>query len=423
MSDMGCQMSEMDTLLTQGVAAAQAGDLQRARSLFEALLEKDPHNEEAWLWLSAITDDVEERKAYLRRVLELDYDNEKAWRQFNALTLSPPKPEEVSPIHTEARDFTCPGCGSDVRYDPRQGTLACPHCGQMQDIPRDTGSPESMPLGRISTTRAAQEEWIGRRTYHCQDCGATTTISARQGSLQCPFCGSTFVLEPQPNVPLITPQAILPFRLDEQEAEEALRHWLSSDRLWPDDLGRQVTIERLRGVYIPFWIFDGLARFRRRDPDNAGHLSSCVYANMPVCGSLSLKEEMAQGIEPFDLEALKRYRPEYTAGWPVEIYQTTLAEASIQARARVREDIEDRYGPTDFVHFTDVYWKLALLPVYLGTYRYRNKLYLFAVNGQTGKVFAQAPRDPIWITLIAITGVFLIALVAILVLTSAHLMR
>ncbi len=56
-------------------------------------------------------------------------------------------------------------------------------------------------------------------------------------------------------------------------------------------------------------------------------------------------------------------------------------------RALVREEAEAELGPLDQVNVVDLFWKLALLPVYLGAYRYGGRTYLFAVNGQTGKAY------------------------------------
>jgi predicted RNA-binding Zn-ribbon protein involved in translation (DUF1610 family) len=386
---------DVGVLLKEAIAAVQTGDLEVGRRLLNQVLEEDPQNEQAWLWMSAVVDDVEERKACLRRVLQINCYNEEAWRSLKALTIPPsaPRAPEEQPTLVEGQEFACPGCGSDLRYSPGHEALLCPECGKVVDIPPDPGPPSSFPLVGAPATPEAQKEWIGRHAYRCRSCGATTAFSSRWATLECPFCGSSVVVQQPVDIPLIPPQAIVPFRLEWEQASQAFRHALERGWLQPGDLASQAAVERLHGVYIPFWLFDGMALAQWDDERGSRQNVTRVFLDVPVCASLSLTDELVRELWPFEFEALKRYRPEYIAGWPVEVYQIALADASVTVRAQVREEAEADLGALDQVNVVDLFWKLALLPVYLGTYRYQGRTYLFAVNGQTGKVYREAPRS------------------------------
>jgi UPF0716 family protein affecting phage T7 exclusion len=54
--------------------------------------------------------------------------------------------------------------------------------------------------------------------------------------------------------------------------------------------------------------------------------------------------------------------------------------------------------------FSDETWRYVLLPVYLTSYRYREKVLQVMVNGQTGKVDGQKPVDwtKIWLAIAAL---------------------
>ncbi|MFQ5343501.1 MAG: hypothetical protein ACE5F6_18325 [Anaerolineae bacterium] len=405
-------MKDMNTRLKKGIATIQAGDLKEGKRLLEQVLAEEPRNEQAWLWLSAAVDDVEERKAYLRRALGIDYDNEEAWRDLLPLVVSPPAPRvHTEPLpRAEGREVRCPGCGSDLRFSPRHQALVCPACGKVVDIPSDTSPPQSYPLAHLPATREAQEEWVGQQLFHCQHCGATTAFSSRRGSLVCPFCGSSALLKKPSGIPLISPQAVIPFKLDKEGAEQALHEWLGSGRLRPGDLSSHASVEQLHGVYIPYWLFDGLALVFWREGEVIRDTTE-QYRNTAVCASLSLTMEMAQGVAPFEFDALVTCRPAYLAGWPVEMYQIALADATSALRRRIRQRAARLYGEIEMVRVVDTQWKLALLPVYLGAYRYRGELYLFAVNGQTGRLFGKNPQDRRRMGLL-MAGIVLVVIVA-----------
>lgn len=64
--------------LQQGMQAVQERNLQHARELLEPLVAQEPHNAEAWLWLSGAQSSPTEMAACLRRVLELEPTNQDA---------------------------------------------------------------------------------------------------------------------------------------------------------------------------------------------------------------------------------------------------------------------------------------------------------------------------------------------------------
>lgn len=116
---------QLQALLAQGRAALDRGETDRARRFFEGALELDPNNEDAWLWLGAITRDRELARAIYQRVLRGHPDSSRArdalrWLDETAESASampplpvPPEParpaapaEEVSPPEKKSADAT-----------------------------------------------------------------------------------------------------------------------------------------------------------------------------------------------------------------------------------------------------------------------------------------------------------------------------
>src|SRR5262245_54438962 len=68
----GYPMPSLEEKLEQGIAAAQAGHKQKARTLLAEVIEADESQLEAWLWLYQVVDSLEEKTICLENVLTLE---------------------------------------------------------------------------------------------------------------------------------------------------------------------------------------------------------------------------------------------------------------------------------------------------------------------------------------------------------------
>lgn len=335
------------------------------------------------------------------------------------------------------RSATCAHCGAPVEAFER----FCPACGKEQ--------PAAAEL--IEAETAAVEQ----RRFRCENCGAEVAIDPDQRSYRCAFCDSTYVVDlgardtgRQP------PEFVIPFTVTPEQAQAAFRRWLN-DNAWfrPADLKRAHVAEKLRGVYLPFWSFSMLAetgwhgeigeywwrtetyttrrngktvtRTRRVRETEWWRLAGRhhgYYSGYLVSASHGLPQAAAQRIKPFHLPALKRYRPRYLAGWLSEEYTVGPADALRLCRQefhRREQQAVAAHLPGDThrrlqtaTEFRDVNSDLILLPVYLLSYRYRNKVYRFLLNGQTGKLAGDKPLSAARIAVAVGIGVALVAAAA-----------
>lgn len=76
-------------LINQAINAVKAGDLTGARKLLESVLEQDPDNQNAWLWMSAAVSTDDERRHCLEQILRLDPENAQARRGLEKLGGTP----------------------------------------------------------------------------------------------------------------------------------------------------------------------------------------------------------------------------------------------------------------------------------------------------------------------------------------------
>jgi tetratricopeptide (TPR) repeat protein len=102
-------MAKIDAWLKGGIEAAKAGEKDKARRLLEQVVEADPDNETAWLWLSAAVDTRGERIRCLEMALKLHPANQDAkmaleWLRSGVLS-------ELSP-QVETERVLCGRCGT-----------------------------------------------------------------------------------------------------------------------------------------------------------------------------------------------------------------------------------------------------------------------------------------------------------------------
>jgi len=330
----------------------------------------------------------------------------------------------------------CPACGCPVEADDQ----FCPACGT-RATPETSPAPEPAEL---------------HKHFECDTCGARVSADLDQRSIICPFCDSTYVRElPAELTGRQPPEFVIGFAVTPEQAQQEFRAWFA-DNAWfrPADLQSAKIEQKLRGVYLPFWSFTMLASSRwsasigeywyrtetYTTTDSKGKTVTRTrtvretewwplegryhqyHRGYMVSGSRGLPQQDADRIKPFQLPALKRYRPDYLAGWLCEEYSVDRDDALQTAQEvfyrREKDDVA-RFLPGNThrslrvtTSFDHVHSDLCLLPVYLLSYRYRDKLYRFLINGQTGKTAGNKPVS--WRRILA--GVFgAIGLVAALV--------
>lgn len=88
----------VNDLFAQGQAALKAGDKAKARQIFKSIVQKDPRNENAWLWLAGAVDSDFERAMYLEKALAINPMNAKAKQALDRLAVSTPPAISDNPV-------------------------------------------------------------------------------------------------------------------------------------------------------------------------------------------------------------------------------------------------------------------------------------------------------------------------------------
>ena len=363
-----------------------------------------------------------------------------------------------APDPTGDRRFPCSRCGAFLTFKPGTQVLVCGFCGYENRI------------GEVEKPGALAElnfhEWLGRladqrdvestRTVKCGACAAEFSFEGAQFSGSCPFCGSATVSDAGVNRH-IQPSGLLPFGIDREAAEAAFDRWLGGRWFAPSDLkSRTEKRDRLIGMYLPYWTFDSATRstYRGQRGDqytemqwvtvtdqkgNARQVQQPVvriiwtpaygqvardFDDVLVPASESLPGAMVEQLEPWDLQDLRFYRPEYLAGFRAEAYGVDLSAGFDRAKVKmatvIRQDVAQAIGGDvqriDQVATShdDMTFKHVLLPVWLAAYRYHGKPYRFMVNARTGRVQGERPWSWVKITIAVVLAIVLLVVVYVL---------
>jgi hypothetical protein len=329
----------------------------------------------------------------------------------------------------------CAACGAPVD----DSDAFCNACG----TPQQTAPPPAAKL-------------VAQKHIRCESCGAEISTDPGQRSYVCPFCDSTYVVElPSGDSSRQPPEFVIGFAITPEQAQEKFRTWLAEGNWFrPGDLTQAQIEEKLRGVYLPFWSFSMLARsawsssigehWYRTETYTTMENGKMVtktrqvqetewwplegrhhryYSGYLVSGSRGLPQQQAERIKPFQLPALKRFEPYYLAGWTNEEYSVDRAAALDRCQQefhrREQQNVAD-FMPGDThrnlhltTEFSNVNSDLCLLPIYLLSYRYKEKVYRFLLNGQTGKTAGDKPLSRKKIGA-AIGGILLMILIIVL---------
>lgn len=352
----------------------------------------------------------------------------------------------------QATDKKCPECGGVMDFHPSSGKLCCPYCGHQEEIAVRNQNFVAQELDFNLAEDDALADWgTVKKAVHCQSCGAETIYDASQLSGECPYCGSNQVM-PAADQNVMSPGGVVPFKLDAKRAAELFKSWIGKKFFCPKLAKESAEPKAFKGLYVPFWTFDTstYSRYRgeygidREVEDKDGNTETRTdwfrtageyhrkVDDMLVCASQKQDDSMLAGLEPFHTEETVEYRPEYVAGFIAEKYTIKMKAAWEKAKQKissllegeVKEKIRTEHGADQTrnvkvqTEYADITYKYLLLPVWISSFCYKDKVYHFMVNGQTGKVSGNTPVS--WIKVAIVTLAIVAIIAAIVLLTNGN---
>lgn len=423
--------SNVRLLLAQAKGAVNEGNREEAYFCLEKLLHADADDKqcaEAWLCLSQIYTAPEERRVCLEQVIVHEPNNPLARRGLAILDgrlqqtdiINPDQLRETAvpddPQSIQAEHFQCPRCAARMNYTTDGRALICEFCSYRQELTADGPIEEVNTYGigggeqdfiAVLATEKGHVQPVAMRAFHCMGCGIEFVLGPATLSLTCPYCDSVYVTEAAETREIHPPQALIPFAIGIDDVRQRLRVWFKERKV---DRPR---VSPIVGVYVPVWTFDvgGELRWRgrvRRGDDwvPVSGVKQLLLDDVLVPATGKLPTALRDILHSYAAEGMVMYDARYLADWPAERYQLTLAEASLQARKQVLQDLRKRpYEVTGGEMVTDLAFnssgmmvesfKLVLLPVWMMHYKVDAEVYDVLVNGQNGRILGQYPQTAV----------------------------
>jgi len=441
---------EFDQLIQDGIIAVKNGNLSLAKKLLDQAALIDSTDPRIWIWLSATTEDLQERRNYLERAVALDPSNAAAKRGLLMVTdkltktslmpegASYAPPETPPPVEATIKTYLCPNCGATISYSIEETVLVCQFCGFKRKVDQIVISESSeQSLDAVLPTTSAHRWADTQSRITCEQCGVVILLPPGQTADSCPYCASNRFITSSSLVEIVDPQVIGLFKIDPQNAAKGIKTWLGKGLLAPDELAVQHAGMQLHPAYYPFWLFEGTLEVpwfcdvnegTSKLPQWEAHTGSKfeMFKDVIVPGLRKMSPVELAGVEPFNLDELVEFSPDYLAGWVALTYDHPLADASLRAREKVLKKVQrtlsrlvepdhpKRNFSTGEGKWSGLTYKLALLPIYIGNYPFQGKRYRLLVNGQTGKVGGKKPVDTLKAAMYAIAGVILLIIIIVI---------
>ena len=308
--------------------------------------------------------------------------------------------------------------------------MKCPYCDTEFDM--DTlksydeelkaEKAESMEWGDDIGGQWQKGEQEGMFVYICESCGGEVVGDETTAATSCPFCGNPVIMKGQFAGDL-RPDYVIPFKLDKKAAKEALSKHFHGKKLLPKVFKDENHIDEIKGVYVPFWLFDAQAdadvsynatrvrhwsdsRYNYRETSHylVSRAGNIGFERVPVDGSSKMDDALMESIEPFDFKDAVDFQTAYLSGFLADKYDVTVEHSKDRANQRIRTSTEDAFRSTvqgyntvttrsSSVRLSDNSVKYALYPVWILTTSWKENNYIFAMNGQTGKMVGNLPLD------------------------------
>ena len=313
--------------------------------------------------------------------------------------------------------YSCPNCGAGLLFDAEKGRFACEFC--LSDFAKDeldaAGSAE-----KAREREARDEEFRAQmHAYHCPSCGAEVMTDGETVADFCYFCHNPVVLSDGLSG-AFRPDRVIPFKFGKKQAIEKFLKYAKSHRYVPRDYFCAEQVDKITGVYYPFWVTDADSsaaitaegtRIRTWVVGNVKYTETTrleferegeIHFEDIVSSALSTEDkEMLEGVLPYPSEALEEFSMPYLTGFVAKKRDVERDALSEEVRGKM-QDYADRLlrntingevpktAPRMEIHQS--HWEYALMPVWVLTYRDKEgEVYKYAMNGYTGKVYGELP--------------------------------
>ena len=341
----------------------------------------------------------------------------------------------------------CPCCGATLEFDISSQMVKCPYCDNEFD-PKSLSANEgdlTIELASDGGTEWTEKELYGISEYQCQSCGGDIYSDADTAATMCPYCGNAVILKGRLSGTL-KPDKVIPFQKTKEQALEGLAEHYGK-RFVPKSFIQYNKLEEIKGLYVPFWIYDadldadveydcmeehtwtsGNTEYTERKYYLVRRAGQIAFDHVPADGSSKVDDDLMESIEPFDYDKAEDFTTSYLSGYVADKYDIDQDQVRPRVRKRMTEGAEDAFKTTvrgydrvtvsrSQISARSSEVNYVLYPVWLINTEWNDRKFSFAMNGQTGKMVGNLPAD--MLKLASATGA-LFAIIALLFIIGTY---
>ncbi|MCR5607603.1 MAG: hypothetical protein K6G26_00890 [Lachnospiraceae bacterium] len=332
-------------------------------------------------------------------------------------------------------NYRCPGCDAVLEFDSSSQKLSCKYCDGVFDIGdvkkyNEQFTDEMVEIEEVPLDNAEGEEvtdWTDEeakklKAYVCPSCAAQIVADENTAATFCIYCGNATIL-PKQFEGMLKPDYVIPFKINKDEAVKKLKEFYKGKKLLPDAFEEENAIQKLTGVYVPFWLFDcnthtkaefdatkvktwsdSKYNYTKTDRYLVTREGDLAFNHVPADGSKKADDKYMQSIEPFDFDEIKEFNMAYLSGYLADKYDVEAKDMKSIVDSRIKNTVNSSFTGSVSGYSSvrtksincqiqDKKTSYAFLPVWMLNTKYNDELYTFAMNGQTGKIAGTLPID------------------------------
>jgi len=280
---------------------------------------------------------------------------------------------------SQVLEYKCPCCGAGLIFGDGVQKMICEYCDNTFDLDtlkayQDTSDQKNATDFQWEDVQRAQMDADADsaiRSFICQSCGGVLITDENTAATFCPYCESPAVL-PERLSNTVQPDAVIPFQTSKEDAQAAFIQLCKKKPLLPKFFAQQHRVEKITGIYIPFWLYDcagdvsGVYKatrihtwsdsqynYTKTDHYQLHRAAQANFEAIPLDGSSKLDDALMESIEPFDYDKMVDFHTAYLSGYFADKYDVEEKAGQSRIEERVGQSLDDELQKT-FIGFSSV---------------------------------------------------------------------
>ena len=347
-------------------------------------------------------------------------------------------------------EYKCPCCNAPLTFNQELQKMSCSHCDnvfEMDAVKEYNESLNASEAEKNNWNESSENQWSDEEmefvhTFTCSSCGGVLITNDNTAATFCPYCDNPTIIHGRLSGE-IKPDAVLPFRTSKENAQRAFLSLAKVKPLLPRGFTSENRLEKITAMYVPYWLYDCKCsfsgtyrgtrisrwsdsnyRYTKTDHYSIHRKIEAEFCSIPMDASSTLPDQIMESIEPFDFKQLVDFDSAYLSGYLAEKYDVEAEDGRSRIKSRINASMDD-HARSSIPSYTGVHCvgknlsvthgreRYVLLPVWMLYSKYKEKTYVFAMNGQTGKMTGVFPICPkksaLWFSSVT-AGVSLLAM-------------